>query len=375
MRFGGGGADPAPGTDIRRKRDLVMSPVASGAGSHVPMKLKELAEHLGLSQTTVSRALNGYPEVKQSTRDLVNETASRLGYRPNANARRLATGRAGAIGIVLRGSDEFGPHMNEFLGGLGGRLAEDEVDILLSTVDTYQDELAAYRRAAASKKVDAFVLHSPKERDERVELLLELNIPFILHGRTNSARPHAWLDIDNQGAVERATLHLLDLGHRRIALLNGVKGRTFAEHREAGFRAAHVARGVMVETSLISNTMFTDEVAFRLSQSMLEQRPRPTAFLAGSMMTALGVFRAIRQAGLELGEDVSMIAHDDVFPYLNADNMYPTMSTTRSSIRAAGVRIGELSLQMLAGKPAGTIHELWPVDLVLRQSSAPAKAI
>ena len=105
---------------------------------------------------------------------------------------------------------------------------------------------------------------------------------------------------------------------------------------------------------------------------MLELRPRPTAFIAGSMMTALGVFRAIRQAGLTLGQDVSMIAHDDVFPYLNADNMYPTMSTTRSSIRSAGVRVAELILQMLAGKPAEDIHELWPVELVLRQSSGPA---
>ena len=100
-------------------------------------------------------------------------------------------------------------------------------------------------------------------------------------------------------------------------------------------------------------------------------RPRPTAFLAGSMMTALGVFRAIRQAGFVLGKDVSMIAHDDVFPYLNADNMYPTMSTTRSSIRQAGMRIAELILQLLAGKPIADIHELWPVELVLRESSGP----
>ncbi|GLQ55709.1 transcriptional regulator [Devosia nitrariae] len=341
------------------------------AEGYTKMRLKEFAAHLGLSQTTVSRALNGYPEVKESTRLMVQEAATRLGYRPNASARRLATGRAGAVGFVLRGSDEFGPHTTEFIAGLGGRLAEEEIDIVLTTVDTYQDELATYRRAAASKKVDAFILHSPKVKDERAELLLDLNIPFVLHGRTEIGRPHAWLDIDNQGAVERATSHLIDLGHRRIALVNGVRGRTFAEHREAGFRAALAARGIPVDPALMANATFTDEVAFRMAQSMLELRPRPTAFLAGSMMTALGIFRAIRQAGHELGKDVSIIAHDDVFPYLNADNMYPTMSTTRSSIRAAGVRIGELILQLFEGKPAGLIHEIWPVDLVLRQSSGP----
>ncbi|HWV21525.1 MAG TPA: substrate-binding domain-containing protein [Devosia sp.] len=336
------------------------------------MRLKDLAEHLGLSQTTVSRALNGYPEVKEATRLRVAEAAAQLGYRPNASALRLATGRAGAVGLVLRGAGELGPHMSEFMGGISERLSAEEIDILLITVDSLQDEMAAYQRLAASQKVDAIVLQSPTLSDVRAEQLLDLKIPFILHGRTNISRPVAWMDIDNTGALERATSHLLDLGHRRIALLNGLKGRTFAEHRELGYMAALSARGVPFDPALMGNSVFTDEVAFRMAQSMLELRPRPTAFLAGSMMTALGVFRAIRQAGMQLGTDVSMIAHDDVFPYLNADNMYPTMSTTRSSIRQAGSRIAELLLQLFGGKPVGDIHELWPVELVLRESSGPA---
>lgn len=352
----------------------VNEPTAPGKplGPYATMRLKDLAEHLGLSQTTVSRALNGYPEVKEATRLRVAEAADQLGYRPNASALRLATGRAGAIGLVLRGADELGPHMSEFLSGLGARMASQDIDILVTTVASQEEELTAYRRLAASQKVDAMILHSPTLTDERAELLIELGIPFVLHGRTNISTPVAWLDIDNTSALERATGHLLDLGHRRIALLNGLKGRTFAEHRELGYLAALSARGVSFDPALMSNSPFTDEVAFRTAQAMLELRPRPTAFLAGSMMTALGVFRAIRQAGMELGTDVSMIAHDDVFPYLNADNMYPSMSTTRSSIRQAGMRIGDLVLQVLGGKPSDAVHELWPVELVLRESSGPA---
>tara|TARA_R110002020_G_scaffold11340_18_gene42779 strand:- start:3139 stop:4155 length:1017 start_codon:yes stop_codon:yes gene_type:complete len=337
------------------------------------MRLKDLAEHLGLSPTTVSRALNGYPEVNEATRLRVAETATRLGYRPNANALRLATGRAGAIGMVLRGSSEFGPHTSEFLSGVGGRLAEEEIDIIVTTVQTYHEEVAAYRRLAASQKVDAVILHSPTLHDERAKLLMELNIPFVLHGRTEIGAPHAWLDIDNAGAMERATSHLLDLGHRRIALLNGLKDRTFAVHRESGYRKALAARGLACDATLLSNSVFSDEIAFRTAHDLLERSPMPTAFLAGSMMTALGVFRAIRQAGLTLGQDVSMIAHDDVFPYLNADNMYPSMSTTRSSISLAGIRIAELILQILGGKPVADIHEVWPVELVLRESTGPMR--
>ena len=334
------------------------------------MNLKELANKLGLSQTTVSRALNGYPEVNETTRLRVAEAAARLGYRPNASARRLATGRAGAFGMVLRAQD-YGPHTSEFLGGMATRLIHDEIDILVSTVETLDDEIASYRRARASKKVDAVILASPYPDDPRVAVLNDLGLPFLLHGRSGGSEPHAWLDIDNEGATERAAAHLLDLGHRHIALLNGPKGMTFSLHREAGFRHAHAARGMAVNPALVVNGMFTDEVGFRTAQSMLERQPRPTAFIPGSMMTALGVFRAIRSAGLTLGKDVSMIAHDDVFPYLNADNMVPSMSTTRSSIRAAGSRVAELLTQILAGKPAQDVHEVWQVDLVLRESTGP----
>ncbi len=336
------------------------------------MNLKELASQLGLSQTTVSRALNGYPEVNEDTRSRVAEAAARLGYRPNASARRLATGRAGAVGIVYSTSEGYGPHTSEFLGGLGSRLAADEIDVLVSTVDNFEEELAAYRRAVASKKVDAVVLHSPRPNDRRAVLLDDLGLPFVLHGRTSENPSCAWLDIDNSSATERATDHLIRLGHRDIALLNGPSDLVFAMHREAGYRQAFANHRLAVNPALMTNGLFTDEVGFRLAQVMLERTPRPTAILAGSMMTALGVFRAIRAAGLELGRDVSMIAHDDVFPYLNADTMVPSMSTTRSSIRAAGTRVAELLLQLLAGKPAADIHELWPVELVLRESTGRA---
>jgi LacI family transcriptional regulator len=92
------------------------------------------------------------------------------------------------------------------------------------------------------------------------------------------------------------------------------------------------------------------------------------------MMMALGAFRAMRAAGLELGKDVSMIAHDDVFPFLNAGRMVPPMSTTRSSIRAAGTRVAELAIEVLNGRAPESVHELWPVDLVIRGSTGPVPA-
>ena len=336
------------------------------------MTLKEFAQKLGLSQTTVSRGLNDYPEVSPATRRKIRAAAAEFGYRPNASAHRLATGRSGAVGIALDLNAEV--HMSEFMYGIGKNLADSGIDILVTPTSTALDELDIYQRLAASKRVDAVILHSPFPQDARATLLAQLGLPFIIHGRTEIAQPVAWLDIDNEGAMRRATEHLLDLGHRRIAMINGPQGRTFAEHRNKGYRDALIARGVTPDPRLITHGRFVDEIGFRFAQTLLEQKSPPTAFLAGSMMTALGVSRAIRSAGLTLGREVSMIAHDDVFPFLNADRMAPSLSTTRSSIRAAGNRISELVLQLLAGRPAAEIHELWPVELVLRESTGPAPA-
>lgn len=335
------------------------------------MKLKEFAEHIGLSPTTVSRALGGYPEVNAETRARVIEEAARLGYRPNINAVRLATGRVGAIGVVMSKTGEY--QFTEFMSGIAERLSDEDIDILVTPMaeQDLQSELQVFRRLAESRRVDAVIVHAPRPKDERIALLHEMQMPFIVHGRSETTVPHAWLDIDNEGAVHRATEHLLDLGHRRIAMINGREGLTFTLHRDAGYRKALEARGIPFDPKLVSHGIFTDEVGFRFARSALEQTPRPTAFVAGSMMTALGVYRAARSLNLKVGEDISVIAHDDVFPYLTADNMSPSLSTTRSSIRAAGTRVADLLLQMLGGREPTDIHELWPVELILRQSTRP----
>ncbi|MFM2278265.1 MAG: hypothetical protein RLZZ444_496 [Pseudomonadota bacterium] len=335
------------------------------------MNLKEFAQAIGMSQTTVSRALSGYPEVKPETRQRILKLADELGYHPNRSAAGLATGRAGAVGIVLKEATGFDPNTTEFMAGLGTRLETGQIDILITVVDDEAGELAAYRRLAASKRVDAVIVHTPKAGDGRMAFLKALGMPFIVHGRGVEGEGYPWLDIDNFGAIHRATSYLLQLGHRCIGLINGARGDVFAEHRLAGYRKAMKDRGLSVPERWIVHGPFTDDVGYRATQDFLALDDPPTAILAGSMMTALGVMRAVRSAGLTLGTDISLIAHDDVFNYINADNMVPTVSTTRSSMREAGARIGDLLLQMLSGRDISKFSEVWPVELVLRESTCP----
>ncbi|MCB1447161.1 MAG: substrate-binding domain-containing protein [Rhizobiaceae bacterium] len=334
------------------------------------MNLKEFAKTIGMSQTTVSRALSGYPEVKAETRARILKLAQEHGYHPNRAAAGLATGHSGAVGIVLRESNRFDPNITEFLTGLGSRLESRQVDILI-TVASREGELAAYQRLAASKRVDAVILHTPTVNDPRMAFLKGLGMPFVLHGRGAEDGGYPWIDIDNFGAIHRATAYLAGLGHRRIAMINGVNGDLFAEHRDQGYRKAMKECGLPLLNDLVTFGQFTDDVGYRAMQDFLSQKDPPTAVLAGSMMTALGVMRAVRSAGLLLGRDISLIAHDDVLHYLNADNMVPTVSTTRSSIREAGARVGDILLQLVGGRDVSSHGEVWPVELVLRESTAP----
>ena len=207
------------------------------------MNLKQLSDMLALSQTTVSRALNGYPEVSEETRRRVADAAKRHGYRPNPSARRLATGKAGMIGYVMPtgAAVDIDPHFVEFLSGLGDYARGHELDLVLSPAAADEEEMT-YRRVVANKQVDAVYVSSPRPADRRITLLNQLGIPFIVHGRSEGLDfDYAFLDIDNEAAFHDAARLLVQLGHTGIALINGDLGETFAVFRERG-RQSRVGR-------------------------------------------------------------------------------------------------------------------------------------
>lgn len=338
------------------------------------MNLKQLAHMLELSQTTVSRALNGYPEVSEDTRRRVADAAKRHGYRPNPNARRLATGKTGMIGHVLAAgaSVDIDPHFVEFISGLGDFARAHEMDLVLSPAEAGNEE-TTYRRVAASKHVDAVYISAPGPADSRIRLLRQLGLPFVVHGRSEGLDfdyPH--LDIDNEGAFHDAGRLLIQLGHRRIALINGRHTQTFAIFRERGLsRAVHTA-GLDLPPDRVLSVEMTEENGYRCARAMLERQDRPTAILCSSMIMSMGVVRAARELRLEVPRDLSLISHDDVFAWLRPETFPVPLSTTRSSIRAAGARIAERLAARIAREEDDTEAEVWPVDLVVRASVAGA---
>ena len=338
------------------------------------MNLKQLSHMLSLSQTTVSRALNGYPEVSEETRRRVVDAAKRHGYRPNPSARRLATGKAGMIGYVMPTGDsvDIDPHFVEFLSGLGDYARAHELDLVLSPTAVDEEE-TTYRRIVANKQVDAIYVSSPLPADRRIVLLNQLAIPYIVHGRSEGLGfDYPYLDIDNEAAFHDAARLLIQLGHRRVALINDEVTKTFAIYRERGARRALAASGLTLAPQYVFSAPMTEENGYRAARALLGQSESPTAIVCSSMIMALGIVRAARELGLEIPRDLSLVAHDDVFHYLKPESFPVPLTTTRSSIRLAGQRIAERLAARMSGLEVGPRAELWPVDLVVRGSIAGA---
>jgi LacI family transcriptional regulator len=338
------------------------------------MNLKELALHLKLSQTTVSRALNGYPEVGEETRRRVNEAASRFGYRPNPHAMRLATGRSHAIGHVLPSDNTLmiDPLFSDFMAGAGETYSANGFDVMLH-IGGPEEEHAVYRRYAQSGAVDGVVVMGPRMDDFRIALLTDLKLPFIVHGRVEGATTdYAYMDIDNRGAFRQAAKLLTDLGHRRIGLLNGYEIMTFAQHRRQGYEDALAGIGISPDPTIMTSDAMTEEYGYRHTKRLLAMPDRPSALLCSSMLLVSGVIRAVHELNLTIGKDVSLIAHDDGLPFLNAEGQSPALTTVRSSIRSAGSRVSELLIQMINEPNRPLPQELWSVDLIVRGSTGPA---
>lgn len=338
------------------------------------VNLKQLSQLLGLSQTTVSRALNGYPEVNAQTRQRVLEAVRKTGYRPNRAAQRLATGRAGSIGLVMPTADghDSDVHFGEFLAGLGDEAVRHDFHFVINPSHP-DDEEATCKRLVASGNIDALFIAYMRVDDPRVALLKSLSIPFMVHGRSiGIPTDYPYLDIDNTAAFRDATKLLVQLGHRRIALLNGPAHFAYAIRRKKGMEQALAENGIALDETLVEHAVMTDEHGFSGMKRFLERADRPTAVLCSSTVLALGAVRALNQAGLKIGRDVSVIAHDDVLPMLKPENFSVPLTTTRSSLRAAGSRIAKRLISRILNLETLPEQELWKADLIVRASTGPA---
>jgi len=336
--------------------------------------LKDISSELGLSVATVSRALNGFPEVNEATRKRVEDAAKRLNYSPNRLAQKLVSGRSDMVGMVINGGPDLTSDRTviEVMLGLSRRLAERDVDLVFQ-VGPDDDSVAPYARLLEKNTLDGFIVNAPRADDPRIAFLEQRGVPFVVHGRDRKAPSYAFYDIDNP-EVARASVQLLtDLGHSRIAFLNGDAAFAFAGQRLRAFCTAMAELGLPVPEAFVTHGIPSQDYGYASALAMLSGRrgPRPTAFVCASTLIASGVLKAARDRGLAAPADVSVIAHDDALPEFRAIQFHPRLTVTRAPLRDACVPLADKLIDLLGGAPAASLQTSVLAELIIRESTGP----
>ncbi|MGB1208104.1 MAG: substrate-binding domain-containing protein, partial [Paracoccaceae bacterium] len=200
-----------------------------------------------------------------------------------------------------------------------------------------------------------------------------LGMPFVVHGRSSHAtEEYDWIDVNNRRSFRRATDFLIDLGHRRIALINGLEDMDFARRRRQGYLEALSAAGLVADPTLMRSAEMTEIFGHEQTRAMLQLPDPPTAILAASMISAIGVRRAIEESGRVMGRDVSVITHDDDLSYLKNGRDVPIFTATRSSVRRAGEQAADMLITRIENPSSAPSQTLLEAELVVGQSTGPA---
>ncbi|MDY6878490.1 MAG: LacI family DNA-binding transcriptional regulator [Chloroflexota bacterium] len=334
----------------------------------MPVTLQDVATKLGVSVATVSRALAGYAGVAPATRERVLRTAKEMGYHPNITARRLQKQRTDTIGFIIptfgpRFSD---PYFSEILAGIGNAAAEQDYDVLVSTCspDT-PDEMQAYERFAQGRRVDGMLVVRIRGHDARIAYLLEHKFPFVAFGRSRVGDDFCYLDVDGSAGIREATRHLINLGHRRIAIILPPENLTFAHYRWLGFEEAMVEGGLPIEQTLVEYGELTERSGYEVGSAFLARDDPPSAIVACNDLMALGVISAAQGLGLTVGRDVSVTGFDDVSL---AAHSHPPLTTVRQPIYEIGQRICRMLIRLIEGKTLEECHVILKPQLILRES-------
>ena len=300
--------------------------------------IKDLASELGLSITTISRALNGYSDVGDKTRKRVAEAAQMMGYRPNRNAQRLVTKRTHNIAWVQSDNDRkfVDPHFVEVMAGVLRGARSGNYDIVLSG-DTPDRELAIYDRYVNDNSVDGFIVDLPREGDPRISYLLDMERPFVVHGREARSDAYGWVDIDNYSNFYNLTRLMIANGHRHLAFINGDEHFTYALYRRRGVVDALVDGGLSPSNVTVLNSLHPmGDAGYKLTSLALAD-PRVTAILYSSTLMAVEGHAAVVRAGGDRKLDIATM--DDELHYIDLSPFAEQFSYVRSSLRDAGAAL------------------------------------
>lgn len=331
-----------------------MHDLPGGAARRVT--ISDVAEALGLTKGTVSRALNGYDDIAESTRLRVNRMAERMGYRPMSQAQAIRTGRARALGLVVELSPESDAHrmfLADFLAGLSQAAGDEGWTLAVAAADSEAATLETMRALLRDRKADGFILPRTLWDDPRVELLRAEGVPFVLFGRVRDTADCAWLDARGEDAMADAVRRLAALGHRRIGFVNGATRYAYCHHRREGYVDGLAGAGLAVDPDLIIEGAEGPADGARAADRLLRLEAPPTAIVFATDRLALGAYRTAETLGLTLGRDVSVVGYDGL---PEGAAVVPSLASFAVDFRGAGQTLARHLIRRIEGHEPETLR-------------------
>lgn len=334
------------------------------------VRLSDVAQHAGVSEATVSRVLNAKPGVAAQTRQAVLAALDVLGYeRPS----RLRSTSAGLIGLIVPELEN--PVFPAFVQVIETILAQREYTPLLCTQTPGGVTEDEYVEMLVDRGVAGILFVSGLHADStagpaRYHRLRELGLPIVLVNGFVPGLGVPFVSTDDVAAAELAVQHLASLGHRRIGLAIGPRRFVPAARKIEGFaRALRAVPGAPDPDGLVATSFFTVEGGRACAEQLLDAGC--TAIVCGSDLMALGAVRAVRQRGLTVPGDVSVIGYDDslLIPFTD-----PPLTTVRQAVPAMAAAAVQALLEQIAGVPADRSELLFTPELVVRGSTGPVRA-
>ena len=334
---------------------------------HSRLNLRDFSKRIGLSTSTVSRALNDYDDVNEETRKKVVAAARRLGYSADPTARRLRSGSSDTIAFVL--SQPQAQFANAFfldmVTGINEGLAESPYHLIVTSAKSAEDELPSFKRLVSKQRVDAIIFSRIHRVDSRIAFLQDVGLPFVTLGRNDQQQPYAFIYIDHEFMGREGCARFVALGHRRIALLNTSPHLMASEYRRRGYRLALKSAGLPFDARLVAQEDLSEDGGLRGARKLLAQPNPPTAILCGHDLIAIGALRAIKEQGRAPGRDVAVIGSDNNPLGRFTD---PPLTTFAARMQDAGRHLAEMLLALLGGTPVSELQETWIPELLVRKS-------
>ncbi len=330
---------------------------------------QDVADLAGVSRTTVSFVLNRLDgvSISESTRERVWQAARKLNYHPNAAGRKLVSGKANTLGLVLCQSpeqvfaDAFLPRV---ILGVEQAAMQEKFHVLLKPVDPGDTE--GYSRLIRENHVDGIILSGPRQDDEEIVRLHAEGVPIMLLGQLPGTELD-FVDVDAISGAEVAVSHLLEAGHRHIGMItNAPLTYTSAQQRRAGYRKALELKNITPDSSLIKEGNYTPASGYHAMKELLAETPRPTAVFVASDVVAAGAILAVRRAGLRIPEDIAIVGFDDI-PM--AEYLDPPLTTIRLPAFGLGWAAGERLVRLIRGEGLDQAGIFLESQLIVREST------